>query len=122
MNLLFRLSILIACLLAPSIAAAADSGWYVGFDWGRTTASNAPGGLTYADSFGITIPYGDPALKTSRTTSLRSTSKKVEGGYWVNPYAGLQVGYLDLGTYSNAFYAHDPHKNICYGCGSPSEN
>lgn len=122
MRIAIRLGLIAACLLIPGIAAADDSGWYVGFDLGRTTASMAPGGLEFANSFGMSIPYGDPALTVSTPTSLNSTSSKVEGGYWISPYAGLQLGYLDLGTYSNGLHAHDPHNNICYGCGSPSEN
>jgi|SRR5882724_9711271 len=115
MRLTFRLCILAAVLLAPSIAAADDSGWYLGADLGRTTASVAPGGLGYANSFAMIFPFGDPAYRAASTSSLSSTSKKVEGGYWINDYVGWQVGYLNLGTYSNAFYARDPHNNICYG-------
>jgi hypothetical protein len=123
MRLSFRLGILAAVLLAPSVAAAADDpDWYVGFDLGRMTASEAPGGLEIAYYPAMSIPYGDPALTVSTPTSLSSTSSEVEAGLWVSRDVGLQLGYVDLGTYSNALYAHDPHDNICYACTSPSEN
>ena len=123
MRIAICLGILAACLLAPSIAAAADGpDWYLGAELGRSTASSGPGGLGFANSFGMSIPYGDPALTTSTPASLSSSSRQVEAGVWINSYVGFQAGYLDLGTYSNGFYAHDPHNNICYGCGSPSEN
>jgi opacity protein-like surface antigen len=122
MDTSFRLGILAAVLLAPSIATADDSGWYLGFDVGSTTASEAPGGLEIANYHAMSIPYGDPALTVSSPTSLSSTSSEVEVGVWISRYVGLQVSYLDLGTYSNALYAHDPHDNICYACTSPSDD
>ena len=122
MRIAICLAALAACLLAPSIAAADDFGFYVGFDLGRTHASEAPGGLEIANYSAMSIPYGDPALTVSTPTSLSSTSSEVEAGVWISRYVGLQVSYLELGTYSNALYAHDPHDNICYGCTSPSDN
>ena len=107
--------------MVPSIAAADNPDWYLGVDLGRTTASQPPGHLVVANSFGMSFPVGDPALKLSEPTSLSSTSGKVEGGVWVNPYLGFQVDYVDLGTFSNAVNAHDPHKNICYFCVSPPD-
>lgn len=122
MRVTICLTVLAACLLVPSIAAADDSGWYLGVDLGRMTASEAPGGLEIANYSAMSIPYGDPALTVSSPSSLSSTSSKVEAGVWISRYVGLQVSYVELGRYANALYAHDPHDNICYACTSPSDD
>lgn len=122
MRVAICLAALAACLLTPSLAAADDSRWYAGVGLGSMTASEAPGGLEIANYHAMSIPYGDPALTVSSPTSLSSTSSKAEVGVWIDRYVGLRLGYLELGTYSNALYAHDPHDNICYACTSPSDD
>lgn len=115
MRLTLCLGIFAAFLLAPSIAAAADdTGWYVGGELGRTTVSTKPADAPIADSYYFSAPYTDPALVVTRSSDLRSTSAKVEAGYWFNSYVGLQAGYLDMGTFSHDVRYHDPHPTICY--------
>ena len=118
MRISFRLGILAACLLAPSIAAADSgddgTGWYLGGELGRTTVSTRPADGPVAGSYYFIAPYKDPALVVTRSFDWSSTSAKLEAGYWFNGYVGLQAGYLDMGTYSDVVRYHDPHGGICY--------
>lgn len=120
MRLLFGLGILAACIGAPSVAAADDSGWYVGGELGRTTVSTRPVDAPVAGSYYFSAPHNDPALVITRSSDLSSTSAEVEAGYWINSYVGLQAGYLDMGTYSDVVRYHYPSAKICYfsRCGS----
>lgn len=118
MRILFRLAILAGCLLVPSIAAADDFGLhhydsYVGVESGRMTITPSPGGLALGNDLGLFIP-DDPALTITNSSSLSSTSRSVEAGVWFNSYVGLQISYLDMGTFSQSTHFHDPHSNICY--------
>ena len=111
----FRLGILAAVLLAPSIAAADDDyDRYVGVELGRTTITPSPYGLGLSTNLALTIP-DDPALKITRSSSLNSSSSKVEAGIWINRYVGLQIGFLDMSPFSESTRYQDPHSNICYG-------
>lgn len=105
---------LAACLILPSIAAADDYDTYVGVELGRTTLTPSPYGLALSNNLGLVIP-DDPALTITNSSSLSSTSRRVEAGVWINRYVGLQVGYVDLGTFSESTHYHDPNSNICYG-------
>jgi len=109
----FIVCVLAACLLAPSVAAADDYDAYVGVELGRTTLTPSPYGLGLFNDLGLIIP-DDPALKITRSSSLSSTSHNVEAGVWLNSYVGLQIGYLDMGTFSESTRFQDPHSNICF--------
>ena len=117
----FCLGLLAAALLLPSIAAADDTGWYMGFGAGKTTASTAPGGLSLLNSPGLSVPFNDPTLAFTNSSSLSATSNEVEMGYWFNSYVGLQLSYVDMGTYSNGTHVQDSLPNICYGSSCTSD-
>lgn len=106
---------LAACLILPSIAAAADDhDTYVGVELGRTTLTPSPYGLALSNHLGLEIP-DDPALTITNSSSLSSTSRRAVLGIWINRYVGLQASYLDMGTFSESTHYHDPNSNICYG-------
>jgi hypothetical protein len=121
MRSFLRLGIFAAVLLVPSIAAADDSGWYVGVDVGAAKATAAPGGPDHPEA---AIPANDPGLTLSSTADTGATSIDMEGGYWFNTNVGLQAGILDIGSYSSNFQAHDSNSQICIGavCGSDSND
>jgi Outer membrane protein beta-barrel domain len=119
MRLSFCLSIFAACLLVPSIAAADDDGFslsdydtYVGVEPGRATITPSNGSLALYQDLQLIIP-DDRALTVTHSSSLSSTSKEVEAGIWFNSDVGMQIGYLDMGTFSQSTHYHDPHSNIC---------
>jgi opacity protein-like surface antigen len=122
MRILLRLVVLVVSLLASSIAAADDSGWYVGFELGSAKASAMP--YAAQESFLGSAPPSQPKITNISSSSLNSTSSNLEGGYWFNSYVGLQAGLLDLGSYSGSLnfkndYSHftidDSRKLKAYG-------
>lgn len=117
----FRLGILAAVLLAPSIAVADESGWYVGLELGSAKATALPGDLGFFPAAGV--PSGSKATITN-SSSLNSTSGNLEGGYWFNSNVGLQAGLLDLGTYSGGISFKDSVPDVCINtvCGSASND
>ncbi|HEY1772967.1 MAG TPA: outer membrane beta-barrel protein [Gammaproteobacteria bacterium] len=122
MRLSFRAGFVAACLLAPSIAAADDPGWYVGFDVGAAKATTVPGALRPLPE--PNFPSNDPGLAFASSGSTGSTSTEVEGGYWFNSYVGLQAGFLDLGSFARDFHTLDSDSKVCIGavCGSDSDD
>jgi hypothetical protein len=99
MRIAIRLGLIAACLLIPGIAAADDSGFYLGLGLGATQASKAS---FSKDVFSRNFSQG--VLPTSPdftySSSLDSTGGRLEAGYWFNPYVGEQVSIVDLGQYS----------------------
>ncbi|HEX7966098.1 MAG TPA: outer membrane beta-barrel protein [Gammaproteobacteria bacterium] len=93
MRLAFHLAILATCLLTPAIAAADDSGWYVGYSGAQTHASQA----SYFKGF---FPRGIVPSDPSVSSSLDSSGKRLEGGYWFTPNIGVQAAITDLGRFS----------------------
>ena len=122
MKFSLRLGVLAASLLIPSIAAADDTGWYVGFALGAAKATTVPGGPDLLPS--LSYPSNDPGLAFSNTSSTGSTSSGVEGGYWFDGNIGLQAGILDVGSYSANYHTQDSDSKICIGtvCGSASDD
>ena len=123
MCLSLRIGFIALCLLVPSIAAAdvdfgdfnfGDYDVYVGAEPGRTTLTPTFGDLSISNDLGLIIP-DEPGLKGSSSSSLSSTSSRVEAGFWIDRYVGLQISYLDLGTFSQTSHLHSPHSDICYG-------
>jgi len=84
------LSILVLALL-PSLAAA-DSGWYIAVDAGKTQFSNdaRPDAALYT-AFGT----GGPSSPLVHNDD--GTGRRFAGGYRFNQYWGLEVGHVDLG-------------------------
>lgn len=79
--------------LAPPLADAQDaSGWYAGASVGRSAATiddaRITSGLAAQGLGGIAVSNDD-----------RSTGYKVFGGYQVNPYLGIEAGFVDLGHF-----------------------
>ena len=105
MRIAIRSIVLAACLILPSIAAADDTGWYVGLGLGRADASAIPYDGDFSAA-GITTSNNPTVTITTSTTSSASSSA-VEGGYWFNSYVGLQAGFLDIGRYSQNYHFHD---------------
>src|SRR5579859_7522545 len=105
MRMSFRLGILAAALLAPSIAAADDAGWYIGLEMGRANASAIPFDGSFSTA-GLTTS-NNPQFTIAISTTSSTTSSKVEGGYWFNSYVGVQAGFLDIGRYSQNMHFHD---------------
>ncbi|HEY1772968.1 MAG TPA: outer membrane beta-barrel protein [Gammaproteobacteria bacterium] len=105
MRLSFRAGFVAACLLAPSIAAADDAGWYVGLGVGRANASAIP----YDGDFSAApiTTSNNPQFKIAISTTSSASSSTVEGGYWFNSYFGLQTGFLDIGRFSENMHFHD---------------
>jgi hypothetical protein len=94
MRISFRLGVIALCLLAPSIAAADDSGLYLGFNLGPTLASRA----SYSTDV---FPHGlNPSPDFRYYSSLDSAGGDLEAGYWFTPYIGEQISIVDLGQYS----------------------
>jgi hypothetical protein len=110
MNIFCRLGILAACLLAPSIAAADDSGWYLGFGLGQSRLSAPP--TLFSQDAGFRS--GADVFYSSDSSNQESTAKRLEGGYWFNPNFGLQVSYMDLGESSR--FARGSFQIQCQTC------
>jgi OOP family OmpA-OmpF porin len=84
---LTRILVPVALMCATSIASAADSGFYVGLSLGEAKYD---------------IPEGPSGLFPITTTSYSSDSDSTVGvtaGYRFNPYLGVELSYLDLGSY-----------------------
>lgn len=98
MHIFTRTAVLTACLLAPSIAIADDSGWHLGASLGLSQASEP------APLFSQTAAYGEPAFTHFESSSgdRDSTAVQLEGGYWsATTNMGVQFGYLNLGQYTH---------------------
>ena len=78
----------VAAWVAPSEAPA--QGWYVGGSVGRSDADDG---------------NAVPDLITSGSVDGTDTGFKIFGGYQFNPYFGLELAWVDLGTakYSGSF-------------------
>ena len=94
MRLAFRLGILAAVLLVPSIAAADDSGWYLGAGLGLSHASQ-PAPLE-SRSAGVPVHY------RSSSGDQDSMARRLEAGYWAADHKlGVQMTYVDLGQFTH---------------------
>lgn len=71
----------------PSAARAANAGWYVVVDAGQShfTGISSYGSSLYPVSFGGT-----------------DNGYRLSSGYWINPYFGLEAGYVHLGRVSGS--------------------
>ncbi|HSN17131.1 MAG TPA: outer membrane beta-barrel protein [Gammaproteobacteria bacterium] len=99
----FAIGAVAACLFVPSIAAAAaDTGWYIGYSQGQARASEPP--PYSSQTFEFQTSYG--GVISDQSSDQQSTGKRFEGGYWFNPYLGLQAGVVDLGDYSAQAMVH----------------
>ena len=112
MRLSLRLSILAISLLAPAIAAAADSGFYLGYDLGRAKASETP--PFSAESVEGTV------TSTPVTSELSSSGHRFIFGYGFDPYVGIEFADADLG--SHALHTQMVSRPPGVSCGLLCEN
>jgi len=90
-----RMKTAVACIaFASSLAAAApaaaqqsDKGWYLGVGFGTTKADidNSP-----VTSLGATVSGGDDS----------NNGFKIFGGYQFNKHLGVELGYVDFGSFT----------------------
>jgi OmpA-OmpF porin, OOP family len=82
----------IASLAAPLAMAQETTGWYAGAGAGRSAAkiddARITSGLAAQGLSGIAISDDE-----------RSTGYKVFGGYQINPYVGVEAGFVNLGHF-----------------------
>jgi len=112
MRLSFRFGILAAALLAPSIAAA-DSGFYLGADWGRAKASQPL--LFSAESVEGNITY-----VTQPSYEQTSSAHRFNLGFSFDQYFGLELAYADLG--SRTAFAQETSRPSGVTCGLLCDN
>ncbi len=85
---------LLACLLSPVAAIAAEPGIYGGLNLGLTSSR--------IDKTHVTDALIKPGFTyVNRRADTRDTGFKVYGGYQFNTNFALEVGYYDLGSYNN---------------------
>lgn len=110
MRISFRLGILVVCLLAPSIAAAEDSGWYLGGGAGPSHASKP------APLYSQTAIFRgfEGATYSSDSGNQDSTAIRLEGGYWFTSHVGVQLSDVDLGHYTH--FARSTVERECQFC------
>jgi len=85
------LRILTLILLGASAPAFAASPWYIGAGFGAGHSENATINANMI-AYGMTAPYGSYARS--------NTTLDVFGGYRFNRYIGMELSYMDFGTYS----------------------
>ena len=100
-----RLGFLVLCLLAPGVAAADDSGWYLALDAGSTQFANT----LYVPGLISRTPVTTPAHYENSSTGYRFS-----GGYQFDAYLGAELDYADLGHQSmSADVVSHPQSNDC---------
>jgi OOP family OmpA-OmpF porin len=72
---------------APAVAQQSDKGWYMGVGFGTTTADIDNSPLT---ALGATVTGGEDS----------DNGFKIFGGYQFNKHLGVEVGYVDFGSFT----------------------
>jgi len=72
---------------APALAQQSDKGWYMGVGFGTTTTDIDTSPLT---ALGATISGGDDS----------DNGFKIFGGYQFNKHLGVEVGYIEFGSFT----------------------
>jgi OOP family OmpA-OmpF porin len=86
------LGVVMFAVTASSLAAADDSGWYVGANMGQSRAK-------IDDSRIVNGLLDDGYATTAIDDANRHFGYKLFGGYQVNKYFALEGGYFDLGKF-----------------------
>jgi OOP family OmpA-OmpF porin len=91
------LSLLVIAMMAGPMAAADDSGWYIGANAGQSRAT--------IDNDRITRNLlGSGFTTNALTNDDRSIGYKLYGGYQFNRYFALEGGYFNLGKFGYTAY------------------
>ena len=95
MRIRHRLAVLAAVLLLPSLAFAADEGWYVAFDTGHSSFADHTG---FASS--VIAPVRRNVIVTPATYSDGDSGYRLTGGYQFSQNWGLELSDVRLGKQS----------------------
>lgn len=87
-----KLGLVALAIIAIPFAAAQDSGWYAGFNVGKSKAK-------IDDARIASGLLGSGFTMTSITNDEKDTGYKVFGGYQFNRYFAFEGGYFDLGKF-----------------------
>ena len=81
--------------LSPAVLAN-NTGWFVAADAGQSRFTNIG-------------PYGSPVYPDSFNST--DNSYRLASGYWLNPYFGLEAGYVHFGAVTGSYM--NPGSPIC---------